>query len=738
MTPARSAPLELWAGPECTVNRVGDRYSDQTELTGHGARMDDLDRFAALGIRAIRYPVLWERTTPDGGDSADWSWPDERLARLRELGIRPVVGLVHHGSGPRDTSLVDPQFPEKLARYARAVAERYPWVDAWTPVNEPLTTARFSALYGLWYPHTNDNLTFCRALLNQCRGVVLAMREIRKVNPDAQLVQTDDLGKTHSTQRMHYQAAYENERRWAAWDLLCGRLRDRTTMHDWMRLVGIPEEDLAWFRDNPCPPDVVGVNHYLSSERFLDERLELYPNEIHGTNGYEWYADVHAPRVLGPGTDGPEMLLREAWERYRIPIAVTEAHNGCTREEQLRWLDEVWTAAQRLRGGGADVRAVTLWSLLGAFDWDGLLTQPRGHYEPGVFDLRAPEPRPTALAAMARGLAEESRWEHPVLATPGWWRRRERLWYEPHGDHSPGTPDDARPILVTGGRGTLGRALARVCAARGLAHRLVTRAEMDIADVATVERALAETDAWAVVNGAGYVRVDDAERDVERCFRENADGPAVLARACAAHGVQLVTFSSDLVFDGASGAKDGGYVESDPVAPLNVYGRSKAEGEARVLEAMPEALVVRTSAFFGPWDEYNFVTLALRALAAGIPFVAADDATVSPTYVPDLAHACLDLLIDGEHGIWHVASDSALTWAGLARAAAAAAGVDAASLEPCATADLDLAARRPNWSVLGSERGWILPTLDDALARYVRECDVGWRDVPAAAPARAK
>src|ERR1700712_4865383 len=104
------------------------------------------------------------------------------LPRLRELGVKPIVGLVHHGSGPRHTSLVDPAFPEQLAAYAGAVARRYPWVQDYTPVNEPLTTARFSGLYGVWYPHGRDEKTFIQALLNQCRGTVLAMRAIRKVN----------------------------------------------------------------------------------------------------------------------------------------------------------------------------------------------------------------------------------------------------------------------------------------------------------------------------------------------------------------------------------------------------------------------------------------------------------------------------------------------------------------------------------------------------------------------------
>src|SRR5439155_22172421 len=82
-------PPEMWGGVECTVNRVGDRYCDQVERTGHGRRIDDLDRIAALALRTLRYPVLWERAAPNGLERADWRCPDQRLARLRELGIDP-------------------------------------------------------------------------------------------------------------------------------------------------------------------------------------------------------------------------------------------------------------------------------------------------------------------------------------------------------------------------------------------------------------------------------------------------------------------------------------------------------------------------------------------------------------------------------------------------------------------------------------------------------------------------
>ncbi|HEX8294247.1 MAG TPA: family 1 glycosylhydrolase, partial [Pyrinomonadaceae bacterium] len=673
-TPHAASKPELWAGVECTVNRVGERYHDQLERGGHARRVEDLELLSWLGVRAVRYPVLWERTAPGALSEADWRWPDERLGRLRELNVRPVVGLLHHGSGPRHTSLVDPDFPSKLAAYARAVAERYPWVEDYTPVNEPLTTARFSGLYGHWYPHGRDDLTFARALLTELRGVVLAMREVRAVNPAARLVQTEDVGRSFSTRRLSYQAEFENERRWLTFDLLAGRVTRGHAMWDYLRRAGIAAGDIEWFAENACPPSVVGVNYYVTSERFLDERVGRYPPHTHGGNGRDAYADVEAVRVRAEGLAGARGALAEVWERYRLPVAVTEAHMGCTRDEQIRWLADVWSDACAVRAGGADVLAVTAWALFGSFDWNSLVTRDAGHYEPGAFDVRSPRPRPTATAHMIRDLARGGEHEHPALSAPGWWRRLDRLTYAPRRQRARRAQTSGPLLLITGATGTLGAAFARAAESRSLPHRLLSRREMDIADPASVERALEGADAWALVNAAGYVRVDDAEREAESCFRENTEGPRVLAEACARRGLRLVTFSSDLVFDGRGRSEP--YVESDEVSPLNVYGRSKAEAERLVSAALPSALVVRTSAFFGPWDEYNFVHAALGALARGEEFVAADDAWVTPTYVPALVHACLDLLVDGEGGVWHLANAGAVTWADFARRAARAAGLD--------------------------------------------------------------
>jgi dTDP-4-dehydrorhamnose reductase len=282
---------------------------------------------------------------------------------------------------------------------------------------------------------------------------------------------------------------------------------------------------------------------------------------------------------------------------------------------------------------------------------------------------------------------------------------------------APGGRPGSRPLLITGASGTLGRAFARVCASRGLPHVATTRAQLDLTDPEAIERALDAATPAAVVNTAGYVRVDDAEGDAGACFAANAFGPARLAAACARRGLGLVTFSTDLVFDGAKGEP---YVEADAPAPLNVYGRSKAEAERLVLSAWPAALVVRTSAFFGPWDDANFITRALRALAAGESFAAASDAIVSPTYVVDLAHAALDLLLAGECGLWHLANRGACSWVDLARNAAEIANLRTGLIEARTSRELELRAPRPPYSALTSERGATLPSLQDALARYLQ------------------
>jgi dTDP-4-dehydrorhamnose reductase len=343
-------------------------------------------------------------------------------------------------------------------------------------------------------------------------------------------------------------------------------------------------------------------------------------------------------------------------------------------------------------------------------------------------------PRRTALATVAAELASNGSSHHPALDGEGWWRSRSRFSYPshrvaPHARILERQIHSRRPILITGAGGTLGRAFARICAERGLEHRALSRADLDIASPRSVDAAIDEIAPWAIINAAGYVRVDDAEWYSASCRRANTDGALTLGRACAARGIRLLSFSTDLVFDGES---DRPYVESAAVNPLSVYGTSKADAERELLKLDPQPLVVRTSAFFGPWDSYNFLATTFASIAAGIPVAVADDAVVSPTYVPDLVNASLDLLIDDERGIWHLANPGAVSWLEFGRLAATAAGLDADLIIGEPTHALGLTARRPRYSALTSERGSIMPPLTDAIVRYVAECANNFHAAPAA------
>jgi dTDP-4-dehydrorhamnose reductase len=719
--------LELWAGIECTANRVQDTYFDQIKWSGHDARPDDLRLFAELGIRTLRFPILWERCTLRPG-SLDWTWADERLALARELNMEPIVGFVHHGSGPPSTNLLDPEFPLKLAAFAAQFAQRYPWVKRYTPINEPLTTARFSGLYGVWYPHHRNDSSFLQILLNECLAIAASMRAIRHIIPDAELIQTEDMGHVFSTPFLAYQARFENRRRWLSFDLLFGRVTQEHPLWDYMLEYGIDENQLLELSDNPCPPAVLGINHYLTSNRFLDERFEFYPPHARGGNKKHRYADIEAVRVGGECIYGPKELLGEVWQRYRQPLAVTECHVGCTRDEQLRWLHEVWQSAHELKAEGVDIRAVTVWSLLGSYDWNSLVTRADGFYESGVFDVRGGEPRSTALAKLVKAINHGEAYDHPALDTLGWWHRQDRVLYPTTVPanaigQKPNLlrQDHSRQIVITGSPGTLATAFGFICERRGLKYRLLSHKDLDIADYNAALACLKELRPWAVINAAGYVKVDEAEKNPDLCFRANVIGAQVLSQICAQMGIQFLTYSTDLVFNGQ---QNNPYNERDFTAPLNIYGQSKAMAESKVNDAHREALIIRTSAFFGPWDEYNFLVQSLRQLSQGREIGVFRDQVVSPTYVPHLVDSSLDLLMDGEAGIWHLANHGVLSWYEFACEAAKLQGLNTKLIQPVDSSNVVHLAKRPKFSALGSERGQRLPKLDNALERFMTECRV--------------
>ncbi|HEX8446700.1 MAG TPA: SDR family oxidoreductase [Sphingomonas sp.] len=709
----QTADLELWGGVECTVNRVGDRFRDQLHMTGHHDRPADLALFARLGIRALRFPVLWERVLTRSGDY-DWTWTDARLAEIARLGMRPIAGLLHHGSGPADTSLVAEDFVPRFAAYAAAAAQRYPQVRDWTPVNEPLTTARFSALYGVWYPHATDRGQFWRAVLNQVEGTIAAMAAIRRHIPDARLIQTDDLGETFAEPAYQDRADYYNHRRWLAWDLLAGMVTPGHAL--WTEGVALGFADrLRVIADAPCPPDIIGVNHYLTSDRYL--RASRSPDAP--------VEDMAAIRILDPAPGGLEAAVRQAWLRYRVPVAITESHLGCTREEQVRWVQRSWDIAQRLRGDGVDVRALTAWALMGNMDWVSLVTKDAGAYESGVYDVRGGTPRATAIAPLLASLAGQAAVPPHVDAIarqPGWWERDVRLEHPPVALPALTrmvTHDAAagRPILITGANGALGRALTSACALRGLRYVATDRTTMPIEDADAVARTLDLHRPWAVVNAAGWTRIDAAEDNARACLSANRDGALVVSAACAARDVHCTIVSADLVFGDTAAPFD----EGAAPAPLNLYGRSKQAAEDGALEAGERMLVVRSAGFFSPFDTRNFAMQVERMLADGQQLPASADHVMTPTYMPDLVTALLDLLVDGETGLWHLTHQEPVSWRDFAQDIARALGLNARAIVSASPEVLGWRAPRPRNAALRSSRGQLLPRLEHAIARHVGE-----------------
>ncbi len=710
--------LEFWGGIECTINRVNDRFFDQLLLSGHYARETDIQLISDLGIKVLRYPILWEKHQPEKQHPIDWKHTTQVLDKLNKHGITPIAGLLHHGSGPNFTSLLDPLFPNLFADYAREVAQKFPCINHYTPINEPLTTARFSGLYGLWFPHISNDVGFARMMLNQVKGIILAMKEIRKINPGAKLVQTEDLAKTFSTEPLMYQATFENERRWLTYDLLCGMVTSGTAMWNYFKRLGIKDEVLNFFIDNATPPDIMGFNYYITSERYLDHNYKDYPSNTHGGNELQQYADAEAIRVNHGNPFGLKVLLEEAWERYKIPVAITEAHLNSGREDQLKWLSEIINSCCEAKEMGIDIKAVTFWSLFGACGWNKLLTGQSMDYEPGAFDLRSVNPRPTAIAAFIKKIITGKTSTSIGIDPKGWWQRDNRFYKKNYHKVSSNIDHPGRPLVIAGKTGTLGNAFAKICQERNIKYVLTGRDQLDITNEKNISDFLHEQNPWAVINAAGFVKVDEAEENQKQCFEVNTIGAHLLAKACKQKNISFVSYSSDLVFDGT---KIDSYCETDSVAPLNVYGASKAMAEKKILEENRSALVIRTSAFFGPWDTYNFVYSVLHSLSRNERMFAADDLIISPTYLPHLVTATLELLFDNESGIWHLANAGKLSWKQFAITIAEKAGFSRRLVAGIQNSKLNLKAHRPKNSALKSQRGNLMPSLDQAIDCFFDE-----------------
>lgn len=272
-------------------------------------------------------------------------------------------------------------------------------------------------------------------------------------------------------------------------------------------------------------------------------------------------------------------------------------------------------------------------------------------------------------------------------------------------------------ILVIGAGGQVGTALMSAAGdAVGLGRR-----DLDLAHAGgdDIDRLLKTHVPQAVVNCAAYTAVDQAETEEDRARHVNGTAVGLLATACGAHRIPLVTYSTDYVFPGSSARP---YTEADPVDPINAYGRSKLLGEQQALAASDLVLVIRTSWVISD-TRPNFVATMLRAAAEGRRLRVVDDQWGRPTIASDLASATLSALENGVTGLLHVANEGPTTWFELAQKAVHLAGLGRDRVEACTTEEYPTPAPRPRFSVLDTRRadslGIVLPPWTTSLPAVV-------------------
>ncbi|PZR28794.1 MAG: dTDP-4-dehydrorhamnose reductase [Citrobacter freundii] len=626
------AKPEIWGGFECTINRTDEGYADQLERIGHYSRIGDLEKACDLGLTRFRFPVLWERHYPADEKQEEWEWTANQLQILQKRNVEVIAGLVHHGSGPPDTDLLDRSFPEKLSSYARDVAVAFPWIRYYTPVNEPLTTARFSGLYGIWYPHLKDDASFARMLINQLKGIVLSMQAIRTVNPRAMLVQTEDLSKTHSTALLSYQADFENQRRWFTYDFLTGKVDKTHFAWNYFITLGVKEDELQFFLDNICTPEIAGFNYYVTSERYLDEDISRYTGNHPGTNGIHTYCDTEAARSMH--MQGAATLLKEAWWRYRIPMALTECQLACTREHQLRWFNQHFKALEKLNREGIPVTAITAWGLLGATDWDCLLSSKNGHYETGAFDCSGAIIRSTALAPLIRTLARGADYFHPALNGRGWWERCRPLAL----DNKPvAAPVSERSLLILYTHNLIADISRRACGERGLDFLALPDYPAEPVLMSEIYAAVENNKHWAVllVTGPGV----ESNRRIDHLPGKHT-GPDDLAALCNETGIPYLHLTT-----GEMNSQDLSCIEAG--SDKSQTNEAHCSAKVVLIDDQSHSAVENGLCFCRVENRQNISRQILRSIRYGDPFFVSEDLIHSPvTEMLALINISLDLLID--------------------------------------------------------------------------------------------
>ncbi|MCU1497195.1 MAG: hypothetical protein JWM47_1148 [Acidimicrobiales bacterium] len=387
MTGRPPPPIPILTGFESTYQPAHDR--DVVESTRHDVRWrEDIDLLAASGVRQVRYPIRWHRVEPEAG-RFEWTATDQALDRLRELGIEPIVDLLHHTSYPLWVGdLTAAAFPGAFLRFVEEVARRYPWLPGYTVCNEPLTTFLLCGEAGVWPPHLRGIEGLIQVAANVFPAVTAASRLLRAALPDARHLHVEVCERHSWTGAGEGTAALANDRRFLFTDLLVGAPvdRDRPYVRRLLAAGGGALLDVE-----PGHVDVLGLDYYAH-------------NQWHWTG--EWLGTNIAP-APPPLSD----VIGEYAARYRLPVMIGETNLRGFASDRASWLKYVLEQSERAALDGVDVRGVCWFPFIDSTDWVSQLVEQEDAIDPvGVYWLDAAwERHPSSMSGAFHTVASGGR-----------------------------------------------------------------------------------------------------------------------------------------------------------------------------------------------------------------------------------------------------------------------------------------------------------------------------------------
>jgi beta-glucosidase/6-phospho-beta-glucosidase/beta-galactosidase len=352
----------LWAaGIEDTFipqERPGLRSLDEYELTQHYQQYrGDMALLEAAGARAARWGIPWYRVQPAPA-RWDWAWTDAALEEMvAKRGITPILDLMHYGTPTwMEDSFLDPDYPERVAEYTAQVCQRYGALVRWyTPFNEPMVAAEWCGEKGQWPPYRNGEDGYVQVALAVARGMVRITQTLHEQQPDCLTVQVEALWQNTTDEPALADAtAHSNARQWVCFDLSTGRVDETYPLLPWLRAHGLRDRDLEWFRDQAVQYDVFGVNFYPWSYN------QVSPGAGGGPERRPYHANGGSIAIA----------IQNAYQRYHMPLMVTETSTAQGLQAREQWMDESIAAVFDLRRQGIPVIGYTWFPVFTMINWD--------------------------------------------------------------------------------------------------------------------------------------------------------------------------------------------------------------------------------------------------------------------------------------------------------------------------------------------------------------------------------